>query len=536
MGIKPFKAGHLHGGEYHSACPGCGDGSPRRRDRGPSDRFQVWPERREGGYYTCRRCGLHGDNIQFLIDFQHKSFHEACQILDIKKSLERRRSRPTPKPPAAQQQERFEPQAHELPSTAWMAKAKEFAEWCHLQLLSSAEGQALLRARGLTMATAQRYLLGYNPGENGGDLRRARKAWGLEDVRRDDGKLKALWLPRGLVMPVIDNEGRVVQIRIRRLDTDVARFCQAIKYQFVEGGSHATLVLEPEAKAFVVVESGLDAFLCAQDGAGLIGAVTTWTAKAGPDLAATTILKESLRILVALDTDHAGVAGSAKWLATFRQARRWPVPSAKDPGDAKAAGVDLRRWIIAGLPPALTMGDHGALGCAVNQGGEAKKEEEAAAAGSSAAAANDVEKQETMEGGDAQDVPDVRVEDRNSAGDGLRGGSQETQQGEGGAEKEGPLAAPHAVAADDDLLAGAITGVSADGREYLVVETKEQWDAAVAQGKLVFSRGEVERLHAACQACGPEGAATMASAVLDVKEVFEGSYIRRGGPVTTEAA
>lgn len=524
MGIKPFKAGHLHGGEYHSACPGCGDGSPRRRDRGPSDRFQIWPERRDGGYYTCRRCGLHGDNIQFLIDFQHKSFHEACQILDIKKSLERRRSRPTPKPPAHQQQECFAPHTNELPSEAWMTKAKEFAEWCHGQLLVSAEARGRLHSRGLSMATAQRYLLGYNPGDKGGDLRRARKAWGMEDVRRDDGKLKALWLPRGLVMPVIDREGRVVQLRIRRLDADVARFCQAIKYQFVEGGSHATLVLEPEAKAFVVVESGLDAFLCAQDGAGLIGAVTTWTAKAGPDEAATAILKESLRILVALDADQAGVAGSAKWLATFRQARRWPVPQAKDPGDAKRAGVDLRQWIIAGLPPALTMGDHGASGCAVNQGGGEGKPGH-------------------KEEGYAQDDPAVREmvvcsghHDSDSEGAEVASGVSEKNQSQNKAEKEGPLAAPHAVAAgDDDLLAGAITGISADGREYLVVETKEQWDAAVAQGKLVFSRGEVERLHAARQACGPDGAAAMASAVLDVKEVFEGSYIRRGGPAKEEA-
>lgn len=395
-GLIPFRAGTTNGGEYHSACPGCGDGSPRTKEQGPSDRFQIWPEKNDGVVYYCRKCGKHGDCIQFLRDFDGKSYLEACAILGITPSggsSPAVRVPATPAPPKASVSPAMAPHTYELPTTAWMAKAGEFAAWCHQQLLASEDGRQMLAKRGLTLETAIRYRIGYNPGENGGDIRRARKAWGLPESKNKEGKLKALWLPRGLVIPLFSSDGQVIQLRIRRLPGDIAAFASNIKYQFIEGGSHATLILEPQARAFVVVESGLDAYLCAQEGFGLAGAVSTWNDVAKPDAAACAVLDKALRILAAQDNDAPGAKASQWWLARFQQARRWPTITHKDPGDAWAAGASIRCWIKSGLPPAITIWDRANLDC--NSGGEAKITAGAEEVAVVVAASNDVEKQET---------------------------------------------------------------------------------------------------------------------------------------------
>jgi hypothetical protein len=408
-GIIPFRAGTTHGGEYHSSCPGCGDGAPRSREQGPSDRFQIWPEKPEGVVYYCRKCGKHGDCIQFLRDFDGKTYLEACAILGITPSgtqaAKPLRTASTPQPPKPIAPQVFAAHTPDLPSEAWMTKAGEFAAWCHEQLIVSDEGQQMLASRGLTLDTAIRYRIGYNPGENGSDLRRARKAWGLPDAKNSAGKPKALWLPRGLVMPLIAQDGRVIQLRIRRRPEDVAAFATNLPYQLIEGSCHATMVLEPTAKAFVVTESGLCAYLCAQEGHGLVGAVTTWNSAAKPDAAACAVLDRSMRILAAQDNDAPGAKASLWWLERFPQARRWPVPVGKDPGEAKAAGCDLRKWLMLGLPPALTIAvdphapivDRVDLACSVEGGAE----NEAGAGGEEAekSAANEGEKQEMVDAG-----------------------------------------------------------------------------------------------------------------------------------------
>lgn len=384
-GITPFKAGSSHGGEYHSSCPGCGGSDGRTAAQGRSDRFQIWPDKSEGMVYCCRRCGAHGDTIQFLIDFDRKTFPEACALLGITKGSKQAapyKTPATPKPPAAAAAPVFTPATPDLPPAAWMAKATEFAEWC-CQQIDTPEGRAMLEWRGLTLETARRYRLGFNPGENNKDLYRSRKAWGLPDEKNQNtGRLRTQWLPRGLVMPVFAADGQVIHLRIRRRPQDLKPGEQG--YQHIKGGAHVTLVLEPQLKAHAVIESGLDAYLCAQEGRGVCGAVCTWNAQASPDAAACAVLDQDLRILVALDADpvkpntktgkpeSAGAQGSVKWLQRWPDtARRHPVPVGKDPGEAIKAGCNLRAWLFAGLPPLLTIGDHADLAGDSQKGGAA---------------------------------------------------------------------------------------------------------------------------------------------------------------------
>jgi hypothetical protein len=96
----------------------------------------------------------------------------------------------------------------------------------------------------------------------------------------------------------------------------------------------------------------------------LVCAVGLGSDTTNPDSALFANLGRSLRILVALDFDGArpdgtrpGARAAEKWLTTYPgQARRWPVPEGKDPGDYAVLGGDLREWVNAGLPPVMLLG------------------------------------------------------------------------------------------------------------------------------------------------------------------------------------
>jgi DNA primase len=105
------------------------------------------------------------------------------------------------------------------------------------------------------------------------------------------------------------------------------------------------------ARAYVVVESELDALLIAQEAGELAGVIALGTAGAKPDAETAAQLAAAAAILVALDFDEAGEKASAWWLAHYRQAVRWPPAAGKDPGEFFRA-VDVRAWVLAGLPPA----------------------------------------------------------------------------------------------------------------------------------------------------------------------------------------
>lgn len=333
--VQLRKASSTHGGEWHGPCPSCGG----------DDRFHVWPEQNQGqGGYWCRGCGLTGDAIQFLRDFEGLSFREACARLDIAVP-DRPRSRGSrPSPSSAPE---FQPVVHAAPDDLWRDRAGKFVAWARQNLAANKEASSWLAARGIDAATAEKFCLGWNPGENGKDLYRPRKVWGLPEVLKDDGRPKALWIPVGLVIPLIAG-GAVHRIRIRRPEGEP-------RYYVTPGSSMATMVISPERRAFVVVESELDGIAVAAAGGYLAGSVAIGSAAAKPDAEACGVLQGALQILNALDYDAAGAKAMAWWSEHFDHCDRWPVPKGKDPGEAIRMGMDLKRWIEAGLPPALTI-------------------------------------------------------------------------------------------------------------------------------------------------------------------------------------
>lgn len=107
----------------------------------------------------------------------------------------------------------------------------------------------------------------------------------------------------------------------------------------------------PSAKAFVTSEAELDCIAVDEAAGDLVGTVGIGSTGVKPERVAAEALSQSLCILDGLDYDQAGANAGAWWKETYPQSKRWPVPEGKDPGEAFAAGVDLRVWVLAGLPP-----------------------------------------------------------------------------------------------------------------------------------------------------------------------------------------
>ena len=346
-GLKAVKVAGTHGGEYACPCPACGG----------KDRFRFWPAQGEGGTWYCRQCGKGGDCIQFLRDFEGLSYAEACRRLGRERA-----PLPTSIMPRRERAREWTPTEASLPCSAWREHAAKLLDYAHQRLLGDDVQLMRLAMRGIERVAVERYRLGWLPGENGKDgYHRDRGAWGLPPETNARGRKKSLWIPSGLVIPALDDDGAVLRLRIRRDEEARARFGADMKYVVVPGSSMRPLLLRPEARAFVVVESELDAIACAAaaEAAGLdVGAFAAGTSLGRPDTVAHAVLRRALCILVALDFDQpdaqgqrAGARGMPFWAQTYRTARRWPVPSGKDPGDAVREGWNIVDWLRIGLPP-----------------------------------------------------------------------------------------------------------------------------------------------------------------------------------------
>ncbi|MBL3582606.1 primase-helicase zinc-binding domain-containing protein [Oleidesulfovibrio alaskensis] len=357
FGVEPKFVARTGGGEYAGPCPSCGG----------KDRFRVWPEQEGGpvcskagvrGTWFCRREQIGGDAVEFLLHFGGMQWHEACDKLNIVWSASYAQ---LPRLPKAVRREVYAPRQADLPPSVWRERAARLVDEAHAALLQTPKAMAYLTSRGLPEEAVRRYRLGYLAGENGRDgIFRPLKAWGLPSVPAKDGRAakNSMFIPRGIVIPAFSGLSRdalPVRVRIRRPDADVAKWGD--KYMLVKGGcARSTTVLGENRNAVVVVEAELDAMLVHHVAGDLVCVIPSLTNSMRPDSRAHALLSESACILVALDYDAPGNTGWQWWKETYPQARRWPVPAGKDPGEALQLGEDLRAWILAGLPPALRMG------------------------------------------------------------------------------------------------------------------------------------------------------------------------------------
>lgn len=226
IGLQPKKEASTRGGEYSASCPACSG----------ENRFRMWPNQPPQGRYWCHRCGIKGDSIQFCRDFLGATFKEAKERIEPLCSS------------------RLPEKSTIFPSRSWQEKAEEFCESSCRRLLIDPEALALLKSKyGLTLATIERYRIGWNPEKRF----QLRSEWGLDNPE------KKIYLPRGPVISDLMN-GKVVKLKIRDLDWKEGDSFG--KYKLIPGSSnHTTIIGFRSNQTVVIVESEFDAMLLTQE-------------------------------------------------------------------------------------------------------------------------------------------------------------------------------------------------------------------------------------------------------------------------------
>jgi DNA primase len=359
---------------WEGPCPKCGG----------NDRFIVWLET---NIFKCRSCDFKGDLISYLREVEDYSCREAfiavgrdcgrseCSYYEKCKGITapRKRKSKTVAPLAQPPQGDWQPREAESPAETWRRKAAGFVLWAHEQLLLDQSMLDYLAGRGLPLDAVKRYRLGWNPGEirhgEPGPLFKKRKAWGLDNKINDGGKeVTVLAIQRGIIIPSFAGEA-IYRIRIRRPDQDLQAPVpdgkkKPAKYLFLEGSGKGLVIRNPRSKAFVIVESDLDDLLIDYLAGDIICSVPLTSCGIRPDADSAPIFEQAVCILNALDyetrpnrqtgnLESPGGQNAIWWQKHFPVSERWPPPLGKDPGEAWQQGVDLRRWIIDGLPISL---------------------------------------------------------------------------------------------------------------------------------------------------------------------------------------
>ncbi len=342
-GVTFKKVASTHGGEYAGPCPGCGG----------NDRFRCWPNDKGGrGSFWCRQCDKGGDDIQFMVEFMGYTYRQAFDAAG--RSMPENYTPTVCRPARERREKAFEPRVFESPADLWQERALAFVEKTHEALLENKAELSYLARRGLDLQAVKGFRLGWFEGENGkGCLFRSRESWGLETELKKNGRKKVLWIPRGIVIPTF-KEGKIYRIRVRRPSEDL-KTDKDSRYFIVPGSGMEVAGHNPGHRAFVVVEADLDEMMVCRRAGSLVGTVALGSSGAKPGAGVFPVLQKALRVLVALDWDAAGKKAWSWWETNFRNARQWPVPLGKDPGEAFEKGVDIREWVVAGLPPVLTM-------------------------------------------------------------------------------------------------------------------------------------------------------------------------------------
>lgn len=252
-----------------------------------------------------------------------------------------------------------------LPPQQWREHAEKFVSECATALEKNQRLIEWLARRGVPLAVAKNFRLGWHAGEPQKSGRqpcayRSREGWGLEPQANQNGRQKAIWFPRGLVIPN-DRDGQLVAVRIRRPGIDVSGGEK--KYVLVTGSNQRGCMITPGAKAYVVVEAGLDGIAIMAAGVEGVGMCAMGSLSAYPDKEAAEHLSSAIDILQALDFEPQGKGEKygnkfrSWWGARFPQCRRTPMPVGKDPGElVEQIGLPgLRTWIESQLSPSVRL-------------------------------------------------------------------------------------------------------------------------------------------------------------------------------------
>ena len=294
----------------------------------------------------CLSCGESGDLIAIFAALNGLENEDAFRQFREQFAPGAQSS---PRPVAAPVRRSWTPAPVTPGPELWRARATEFVRHSMERLQGNPDALAQLAAWGVSADVAAKCMIGWNDK----DKSIPRPSWGLEPIHSPEGREKKLWLPCGLVFPMLAG-GQAVKLKIRR-DNDQMPGGRTLRYWEVPGGS----ILyhrygRPEWRVWILVETERDAAMiwgCVRD--LRIGVMALGGATKRPDADNAAILRAADLILNALDNDQAGAVNTAAfWEIEFPQSKRWPVPpsTGKDPGEAVGNDLDIREWILAGLP------------------------------------------------------------------------------------------------------------------------------------------------------------------------------------------
>jgi DNA primase len=330
-GIQPKWAAGTAGGEYHSACPICGG----------TDRFYLQPYRQMSncqGSYCCRQCGIYGDAIQFARQFLNYSFQEAVQAVNAiipDKAYQ----------PIFKSSHVFGPVVLQQPPSTWIARATEFVNQAHENLLHQEEVLTYLANRGLPLNAVLRYKLGWS----NRDEFLLRSDWGLDEQINQDSKQRTLWIPEGLVIPFIESSGKVVRIKARRFGWKEED--KLPKYIAISGSMNGMSIIgSSKQKIVAVVESELDAYAIDHELQNFVCTVAVGSNIKNPDNLTDRLAKNAKCLFICHDNDEAGKKMLIKWQKLYSHAKPYPTPIGKDIGEAIQQNFNIREWLQEFLP------------------------------------------------------------------------------------------------------------------------------------------------------------------------------------------
>lgn len=334
MGLQPKKVASTGGGEYHSACPKCGG----------DDRFFIQPNfemKNCFGRYACRQCSIKGDTIQFCREIMGLEWGQA-----VAKSNAR-----VPQLPIKPLFKKLDSKQIKPPPCKWSEKAELFVDWASKEIENKTVILNVLEQRGISRDAVKRYRIGYtkNTKSNYGEFIRAFSEFGLSEELKQNGQPKKIWIPSGIVIPIIEPSGIITRLKIRR--DSYSSGDTLPKYIAISGSMQGlNLIGSRDKTIMVVVESELDAYALHNALGDFSLIVSVGSNMKTPDNFTDHLAKAKPFIFICHDNDDAGLAMLKKWKSIYSHAKALPVPIGKDIGEAVRLGLDLRSWFLSVIP------------------------------------------------------------------------------------------------------------------------------------------------------------------------------------------
>jgi DNA primase len=276
------------GANYKACCPFHDEKTPS---------FNVRPDK---GFYHCFGCGVHGDAISFVREFEGLGFTEAVEELARRAGLE------VPYDQAAKQ---------EIQQARTLTDALDFASRFYQSSLDSQQGtyaRDYLKQRGLDDSIIQQYMVGYAPAAGTSLFDAANKD--LQGPLIETGTVSDKYgRPRDLfrnrvMFPIRNSRGKTIAFGGRTLGDDKAKYINSPesdvfhKSREIYGLFEAKQALRQLDK-LLIVEGYMDVIALAQH--GIHYAVATLGTATNQD-SLTALLRQVRHIVFCFDGDQAG--------------------------------------------------------------------------------------------------------------------------------------------------------------------------------------------------------------------------------------